>query len=132
MMYKSIKAYLLEVFMIRTQVQIKETQIQWLHLKAAERGISVSELIRESIDLYRERETRVQGDKKRRALAAVGRFSSGRTGVSIDHDRHLAEAYPKGGRDAEWFSNCLNIGVLRIDGSLRSLPSRPHSTAILN
>ena len=87
--------------MIRTQIQIKEAQVQWLRMKAAERGISVSELIRESIEFYREREDRVPGDKKMRALAAVGRFSSGRTDVSEDHDRYLAEAYLKGGRDGK-------------------------------
>lgn len=36
-------------------------------------------------------------DRARRALAALGRFRSGRGDVARDHDRHLAEAYAQKG-----------------------------------
>ena len=39
--------------MIRTQVQINEDQIKWLKKKARDTGVSVSHLIRKSVDLYR-------------------------------------------------------------------------------
>jgi hypothetical protein len=32
-------------------------------------------------------------ERRRRALAAAGRFSSGRNDVSVDHDEYLAEAF---------------------------------------
>ena len=79
--------------MIRTQVQIKEDQIQWLRNQARSRGVSVSQLIREGIDLYRLREDHLPANKKNKALAAVGRFSSGRSDISSKHDEYLAKAY---------------------------------------
>ena len=79
--------------MIRTQVQIKEDQINWLRSKARDRGVSVSQLIREGIDFYRSRENRLPMEKKRKALAAVGRFSSGPSDNSARHDEYLATAY---------------------------------------
>ena len=79
--------------MIRTQVQIGEDQIKWLRSKARDRGVSVSQLIREGIDLYRHREDRLPMEKKKKALAAVGQFSSGRADISIQHDEYLAKAY---------------------------------------
>ena len=84
--------------MIRTQIQIKEDQIDWLKRKAKNRGVSVSQLIREGIDLYRSKHDRLPVDKKKRALAAVGRFASGAGDVSARHDDYLAEAY-KGDRE---------------------------------
>ena len=79
--------------MIRTQVQIKEDQINWLRSKARDRGVSVSQLIREGIDFYRSRENQLPMDKKRKALAAVGRFSSGQSDISARHDEYLSSAY---------------------------------------
>jgi hypothetical protein len=79
--------------MIRTQVQIQKDQITWLRSKAKERGVSVSQLIREGIDLYRSREDRLPAEKKKKALAAVGRFSSDRSDISARHDEYLAKAY---------------------------------------
>jgi len=79
--------------MIRTQVQIEEDQITWLRRKARDKGVSVSQLIREGIDLYRYSEDRLPTEKKKKALAAVGRFSSGRSDISGRHDEYLANAY---------------------------------------
>jgi hypothetical protein len=79
--------------MIRTQVQIKEDQIEWLRSKARDRGVSVSQLIREGIDLYRSKDDQLPIEKKRKALAAVGRFSSGRSDISARHDDFLSSAY---------------------------------------
>lgn len=81
--------------MIRTQIQIEEEQMEWLKSKAREKGVSLSQLIRESLDHFREREQRLPEERKRRALAAVGRFSSGKTDVSERHDDYLAKALGK-------------------------------------
>ncbi len=78
--------------MIRTQIQIEEDQIEWLREEARARGVSVSQLIREGVALFRAREERFPEDKKKRALAAVGRFSSNVSDVSERHDDYLAEA----------------------------------------
>jgi hypothetical protein len=93
MMYKIKHHYIIKEIMIRTQIQIKEDQIKWLRSKAKDRGVSVSQLIREGIDLYRLREERLPSEKKQKALAAVGRFSSGRPDISARHDDYLANAY---------------------------------------
>ena len=39
--------------MIRTQIQIRDEQIKWLKHYALGRGISMAQLIRDSIDFYR-------------------------------------------------------------------------------
>ena len=81
--------------MIRTQIQMEEDQIDWLRVEARSRGVSVSQLIREGVALFRAREERFPEEKKERALAAVGRFSSNLSDVSERHDDYLAEAFRK-------------------------------------
>ncbi len=84
--------------MMWTQIQMEEDQIEWLRAEARTRDVSVSQLIREGITLFRAREERFPEEKKKRALAAVGRFSSGASDVSERHDDYLAEAFSKEGR----------------------------------
>ncbi len=79
--------------MIRTQVQLKEDQWQWLKQKSREKGVSVSQLIREGVELLKVLESRPSETQKQRALKLVGRFSSGISDVSKRHDEYLAEAY---------------------------------------
>ena len=93
MVYKIQHNAITEIKMIRTQVQIEENQIEWLRTKARDTGVSVSQLIREGIALYRAREERLLADKKKKALSAVGRFASDRSDVSARHDDYLADAY---------------------------------------
>ena len=85
--------------MLRTQIQLKEEQMEWLRSKARARGVSVSQLIRESIKFYRTHEEHLPEDRKKKALEAVGRFSSGTADVSERHDDYLAEAYGKEDRN---------------------------------
>ncbi len=84
--------------MIRTQIQIEEDQIEWLRAKARARGVSVSQLIREGVALFRDREERFPEDKKKKALAAIGRFLSDVPDISERHDDYLAEALNKEAR----------------------------------
>ena len=81
--------------MIRTQVQIEEGQIEWLRMKARDKGVSVSQMIRESIDHFKINEERLPTEKKARAMQAVGRFSSDCSDISQRHDDYLSEAYLK-------------------------------------
>lgn len=79
--------------MHRVQVQFTEPQLAALKRLSAEQGRSVSDLVREAVDrLVAERPDR-DAELRRRALALVGKFDSGRTDVSRHHDEHLSEAF---------------------------------------
>ena len=78
--------------MVRTQIQLTEKQSRELKLLAAQRGKSVSELIRQSVDdLLSSTNVVDDAERRRRAIAAAGRFRSGHTDLSTDHDRYPAE-----------------------------------------
>jgi hypothetical protein len=64
--------------MIRTQIQLHSEQIQWLKKFALEKGISMAQAIRDSVDSYRvnTQRTRDLNAKKKKALKAVGTFST--------------------------------------------------------
>jgi len=79
--------------MFRTQIQIEENQIKWLRDRAKERGVSVSQVIREGVELYRKYEDRIPEDKKKKALAAIGRYASGVSDISEKHDDYLAKSF---------------------------------------
>ena len=81
--------------MIRTQIQLTEEQANRVKRIAAERQTSMAEVIRDSIDrMLATPEVAVPREERvRRARAAAGRFRSGCTDISAQHDRHLAQAY---------------------------------------
>jgi len=64
--------------MIRTQIQLHPEQIRWLKKYALEKGISMSQVIREGIDSYRSyiEYVKKRNAKKKRALKAVGSFTT--------------------------------------------------------
>ncbi|HLG08387.1 MAG TPA: ribbon-helix-helix protein, CopG family [Gaiellaceae bacterium] len=76
--------------MVRTQIQLTEQQARALRRVAASRGMSMAAVIREVLDRAL---TTSHDAKVERALAVVGRFSSGATTVSRDHDRELERAF---------------------------------------
>ena len=73
--------------MIRTQIQLTERQARALRQLATSEGLSMAELIRRAVD----RVLAEPGDEMRRgrALAAVGKFRSGRGDVARRHDEYL-------------------------------------------
>jgi hypothetical protein len=80
--------------MIRTQIQLSEKQAKALKNLAARKNVSVAELIRQAVDEQLRASGNIDADeRKRRALAAAGRYHSGLTDLSTDHDRYLAEAF---------------------------------------
>lgn len=80
--------------MIRTQIQLTKEQARRLKAVAADRGISVSELVRQSVDAFTGPPGSTEIESRRlRAIAVAGRFRSGRRDVSVEHDRYLAEAW---------------------------------------
>ena len=80
--------------MVRTQIQLTEEQASILRTMSAERRLPIAELIRQSIDSFLLREAGMSQERKvARAKAAAGRFASGITDVSTEHDKYLAEAF---------------------------------------
>lgn len=64
--------------MKRTQIQLPSEQLKWLKQQALAKGVSMSQLIRDSIDFYRsefEKSKRLHSARKA-ALKAAGSFSA--------------------------------------------------------
>ena len=84
--------------MVRTQIQLADEQFRLLKRIALEEGVSIAELIRRSVDLYiRSRHQPGREELKRRSLAAVGKYGSGRADIGVHHDHYLAEIYAEVG-----------------------------------
>lgn len=82
--------------MIRTQVQLTEEQARALRNLASARQVPVAELIRQSVDtLIRSLGEIGDEERRRRAIAAAGRFHSGVSDISTKHDDYLAEAFQR-------------------------------------
>jgi Arc/MetJ-type ribon-helix-helix transcriptional regulator len=80
--------------MYRTQVQLTESQIRALKDMASAQNRSMAELIRQAVDILLRSSGEIdQEERKRRAIAAAGRFHSGHGDLSTEHDRYLSEAY---------------------------------------
>jgi hypothetical protein len=64
--------------MKRTQIQLHSEQLTWLKQHALEKDISMSQLIRETVDAYRSKVEKIRQLNRQReyAIDAVGRFSS--------------------------------------------------------
>jgi hypothetical protein len=64
--------------MVRTQIQLHSEQIQWLKIYGLRKGISMAQVIRDSIDYYRlhNKRSEILNTKKKKALKAVGAFST--------------------------------------------------------
>jgi len=77
--------------MIRTQIQLTQEQARAVKEMAANRGVSMAEVIREAVDRLVVEEDR--SDKMKSFLKLAGRFSSGLTDVSVNHDKYLEEIY---------------------------------------
>ena len=78
--------------MVRTQIQLTEEQARSLKRLAASRQVSIAELIRQGVDTVLRSNTGIDLDeKRRRAIAAAGRFRSGQRDISEKHDKFLAE-----------------------------------------
>ena len=82
--------------MVRTQIQLTEEQSKALKKMAAQRNLSMAELILQGIDFYlRACGTISQEERRQRAIKAAGQFHSGLADLSEKHDEYLAEVYGK-------------------------------------
>ncbi len=78
--------------LVRTIIQLDEEQHRELLRIARERKTSMAALIREGVDKVLQNSVTL-GEKKRRALEAVGRHRSGIPDLASKHDEYLAEGY---------------------------------------
>ena len=80
--------------MVRTQIQLSEEQKNKLKKIAAERDVSVAELILQGVDTILASYGRPErGQMLQRAAAAAGRFRSNEKSVARNHDRYLDRAF---------------------------------------
>lgn len=77
--------------MVRTQIQLTEEQARRVKRLASERGVSMAAVVRGAVEALPG--AHAADEKRRRAMSVVGRFSSGKTDVSEEHDRYLVEAF---------------------------------------
>ncbi len=81
--------------MKRIQIQLPDEDARALKELAERRGVSMAEIIREGVaNILRESDG---AGKRRRALALVGRFSSGETDISERHDDYLSDDFGQRG-----------------------------------
>ena len=80
--------------MVRMQIQFTEAEVEALRSEASQRNVSIAAVVREAVDerLSRGRRQPSREELARRALAAVGRFSSGSGDVSARHDDYFADS----------------------------------------
>jgi len=82
--------------MVRTQIQLSEGQAETLKRIAAERDESIAELIRRAVDMFIGSSGVVDpAEIRRRAGNAAGKFCSGRSDISSNHDKYLAGDFEK-------------------------------------
>jgi len=81
--------------MIRTQIQLTENQAAALKALAKQHRVSMAELIRRSVGqlIRTERPTVSDEERRRRAIALIGRFRADLPDVAVNHDKYLEEAY---------------------------------------
>ena len=77
--------------MVRTQIQLTDEQARALKAMAAQRRVSMAEVIRDAVERMIAEDDRKE--KWRSALAVMGRYRSGLSDVSTNHDKYLAEDY---------------------------------------
>ena len=86
--------------MIRTQIQLTEEQHQAMKEMAADKGVSMAKLIRESVATYLTTVNQPgMGEIRQRAMALAGKYHDiyGATDVAVNHDKYLAEIYAEVG-----------------------------------
>ncbi|MFO7666393.1 MAG: ribbon-helix-helix domain-containing protein [Desulfobacterales bacterium] len=82
--------------MVRTQIQLPEEQVAMLKKMAATEHKSMAELIRQSVDFFAKAKQGAGDDqRRRRAMAAAGRFRSGVNDLAASHDSYLAKVLGK-------------------------------------
>ena len=79
--------------MVRAQVQFTEEQLAAVRNVARQKGVSVSQVVREGVDLLlQQHQSPSREELVRRSLEVLGLFRSRTGDVSTRHDDYFAEA----------------------------------------
>jgi len=91
---RSVIARMEATQMVRTQVQLSEDQARRVKQLAAAQHVSIAEIVRRSVDLYvgQNGDTDL-AERRRRALAVVGKYAADVPDLGRNHDKYLAEAF---------------------------------------
>jgi hypothetical protein len=76
---------------IRTQISLTEDQMRRLRAEARRRRVPIAEVVRDAVDRMVPADPGDRAASFRRALAAVGRFTSGTGDLSARHDEIAGE-----------------------------------------
>ncbi len=80
--------------MVRTQIQLTEKQAREIKRLAAEKNVSIAELIRQGVELLLKSPSLMDREGQiGRAKAAAEKHRSDRIDVSRNHDSYLEEAF---------------------------------------
>ncbi len=80
--------------MVRTQIQLTPDEAEAVKRIATEKGVSMAQVIRESIDAYVRSAARPGREQARqRALSIIGIAHGGPKDLAERHDEYLEEAY---------------------------------------
>lgn len=77
--------------MIRTQVSLTNEQMAALKREARKRGVSIAAIVRKAVDT--ELGASDRDERIRRALEVMGKYESGHTDISENHDLYLDPDY---------------------------------------
>lgn len=79
--------------MVRTQIQLTEKQARMLRGLSKVKKVSMAELIRQGVELLLRNSSVDVDERRKKAIQAIGRFSSGTRDTSEKHDKYLSEAF---------------------------------------
>lgn len=81
--------------MQRKQIQFTDRQVTAIRREARKRRTSDAEIVRQAVDRLLSPVSRdaARAERFARALSVVGTFDSGRTDISVEHDRELDDSY---------------------------------------
>jgi hypothetical protein len=82
--------------MVRTQIQLPESQVAVLKKIAASQNSSMAEIIRQSIDFFvKSNHSDKTVQQRHRAMAVAGKFRSGIRDLASAHDAYFAKIIKK-------------------------------------
>jgi len=79
--------------MVRTQIQLTEKQARMLRGLSKVKKVSIAELIRQGVELLLRNSSIDVEERRKNAIQAIGRFSSGTRDTSEKHDKYLDEVF---------------------------------------
>jgi hypothetical protein len=80
--------------MVTKQITFTEQEIETLEKFSKEQNISLEEFIQQSLNIFaKQNKTKDREELIKKAMSMAGKFDSGLTDVSVNHDEYLADAY---------------------------------------